>query len=352
MTSASPPLAEDLDVTVLICTRDRALQLETVLGSASRMRIPTGLRWELVVVDNGSSDGTADVVRSFVGRLPARVVREDAAGLSNARNRGVAEARGRYICWTDDDVLIDEGWLEAYVAAFSRHPEAAVFGGRIVPVLEQPTPAWFARLADFWPLSTLLARRDFGPTPIPLDFEAGVAPWGANFALRAAEQRRVRYEPGLGVSPNHRRVGEEAEVIFQMLKGGASGWWVPDAVVRHIIPLKRQTLDYVYDYFRASGETLAYMEQTWPGKHHLSANQRELKRLRGGSAWLYAKALAHGVLFSGCWTVGARLRALQCLMRAGFYAGAARLPKLGSSAVPGAQPASAERRPPHPAASA
>jgi glycosyltransferase involved in cell wall biosynthesis len=312
------------EITVLICTRNRANQLKHVLTSAARMRIPQGLRWEMVVVDNGSSDATAEVVRSFVDRLPVRVVREEVAGLSNARNRGVAEARGRYICWTDDDVLIDEGWLAAYAAAFERHPEAAVFGGRIMPVLEAPTPVWFARLAGEWPLTTLLAMRDFGDV-IALDFDDGVAPWGANFAVRAAEQRRVRYEPALGVSPHHRRVGEEAEVIYRILKSGAAGWWVPDAVVRHIIPVQRQTLRYVYDYFRASGETIAYMERTWPGAHHQSANQRDLERLRSGPALLHAKSLLNAAVFGGCWLAGARRHSLRFLMRAGFYAGAANL---------------------------
>lgn len=321
--AASAPAAPD--ITVLICTRNRANQLKNVLTSAAAMRVPSGLRWEMVVVDNGSSDHTADVVQSFGDRLPVRVVREEAAGLSNARNRGVAEAQGRYICWTDDDVLIDEGWLAAYAEAFERHPEAAVFGGRITPVLESPTPAWFARLADEWPLTTLLAMRDFADV-IPLDFDDGVAPWGANFAVRAAEQRRVRYEPELGVSPHHRRVGEEAEVIHRILKSGATGWWVPGAVVRHIIPVQRQTLRYVYDYFRASGETIAFMERTWPGAHHQSANRRDLERLRGGRAILQAKAALNAAMFGACWLVGARRRSLHFLMRVGFYAGAASLP--------------------------
>lgn len=344
--SSGPAGRMDLDITVLICTRNRAEQLKAVLASAAAMRAPDGLRWELVVVDNGSTDHTPDVVRSFADRLPIRTVREDAAGLSNARNRGVAEARGRYICWTDDDVVIDEGWLAAYAAAFCAHPEAAVFGGRIRPVLEPPTPAWFARLADSWPLSTLLACRDFGDIPIPFDFARGLSPWGANFAVRTAEQRRVRYEPALGVSPHHRRVGEEAEVIYRILESGAGGWWTPDAVVTHIIPTKRQTLRYVYDYFGASGETVAYLDHTWPGEHHQASNHRDIARVRRPRVLLLAAALFDGALFSACWIVGARRRALQFLARMGFSMGAARLVRPAAPAPAGAfsLPASRPRR--------
>ena len=102
---------EKLDVTVIICTRNRALQLASVLDSACKLIVPPGLTWEFVVVDNGSADGTADVVTRYVDRLPIRCVREETPGLSNARNRGVEAANGEYICWTDDDVVIDPEWL-------------------------------------------------------------------------------------------------------------------------------------------------------------------------------------------------------------------------------------------------
>ena len=323
--SGRKPRPAPVDVTVVICTRNRAAQLNNVLESAAKLHVPHGLRWELVVVDNGSSDNTADVVASFRDRLPARVVREEAAGLSHARNCGVVEAAGRYICWTDDDVLLDPQWLAAYAAAFARHPEAAVFGGEIIPVLQPPTPKWFARLADQWPLTTLLAKRDHGDQSIPLDFDEGIIPWGANFAVRAAEQRRVLYEPALGVSPLQHRVGEEAEVIFQIMKAGGLGWWVPNAKVRHIIPVKRQTFRYVYEFYLSCGETEAYLERTWPGAHHMAANKREMDRVTGSAVSLYAHAGLSGALFAAAWLVGATRRSLQFLMEMGIYVGAARI---------------------------
>lgn len=317
--------AEQVDVTVVICTRNRAAQLRNVLESAAAMDVPAGLRWELVLVDNGSSDNTTEVALSFQPGLPIRVVREDAAGLSHARNRGVAEARGKYICWTDDDVLIDRNWLAAYAAAFAQYPEAAVFGGEISPVLEAPTPAWFARFSNQWPLTTLLARRRYGDQAMPLSFAKEVVPWGANFAVRTAEQRTVSYDPGLGVSPLQKRVGEEAEAVFQIMKLGATGWWVPDARVRHIIPVKRQTWRYVYEYYLAYGETIAYLERAWPGAHHAAANSRDMARVKRSAPGLYLRAGVCAGLFAAAWLVGATKRALQFLMQTGFYVGAARI---------------------------
>lgn len=313
--------AGEVDITILICTRNRAPQLRNVLSSAAQMRVPEGLRWELVVVDNGSSDDTTDVSLSFADRLPIRVVREDVAGLSNARNRGVDEARGQYICWTDDDVLIDADWLSAYADAFARHPEAAVFGGRIIPVLEPPTPDWFARLADAWPLTTVLAKRNWDDAPVPLDFDSGLSPWGANFAVRTHEQRQVRYEPELGVSPHQKRLGEEAETIYRILKSGASGWSVPSAVVHHMIPPRRQSLSYVFEYFGSYGETVSFVEHAWPGRHHMATNSRELERIRRSPFMQSALIGLNAILFAATWMFGAKRRSLQFLMRSGFYVG-------------------------------
>ena len=316
------PLEPAPEISVVICTRNRAAQLAAVLTSICDLVVPPDLVWELCIVDNGSTDTTAQVVESFVPRLPVRYLHEPVAGLSNARNRGVEAARGRYICWTDDDVEIDRDWLCAYAAAFRRHPDAAVFGGRILPRLEAPTPSWFAALAHRWPLTTLLAARDFGDDVSPLSLDGGQVPWGANYAVRAAEQRGLRYDPKLGVSPDQKRLGEEAEVIFQILRRGATGWWAPDAKVRHIIPLRRQTRAYVYEYFFASGETLAYLESVAPGANHMRQSLAVPSLLDAGRARLRVRRALAMILYAGCRVLGVNLRSLYYLKQIAFISGA------------------------------
>ena len=243
---------------MVICTRNRWQQLRRVLESAAAMAVPDDLSWELVLVDNGSTDDTRDVARSFSDRLPIRYVFEARAGLSNARNRGVSEALGGYICWTDDDVLIDPHWLQAYVSAFRRHPDAAVFGGLIEPLPETQLPAWWRNNVEL--LASILAKRDFGPDEIPLCVAVDKVPYGANFAVRTAEQRQIAYDACLGVGPGFNRLGEETDVIEALLQAG-TGVWVPDAKVKHIIPAHRLTMSYVAKYYRAVGETDAYLDQ-------------------------------------------------------------------------------------------
>ncbi len=244
-----------MDCSVVVCTRNQCAKLARMLASMAAMTVPPGLAWELLVVDNGSTDATPATIAAFADRLPIRRVGQPLAGLSNARNAAIAAATGRYIAWTDDDVLVAPGWLAAFAAAFAAYPDAALFAGRITPVLEPPTPDWFrAALPD---LHYLLAARDFGPVPVPLSVAGERLPFGASFAVRTPEQRQFPYDPDLGVAPGRRRGGEESAVAAAILNAGHSGWWVPDAEVEHLIASDRQTTAYIEHYYAALGEAWA-----------------------------------------------------------------------------------------------
>jgi hypothetical protein len=243
-----------LDVSVVICTRNRHESLRRVLGSIAAMDIAQGLGWELVVIDNGSTDQTSEAVEAFAPALPIRRVFEPAPGLSVARNRGVGEARGRYVVWTDDDVVVDARWLTGYLDAFMAHPSAALFAGQVRPVLESPTTDWFVSGAAL--LSDLMALREFASVA-PLSYD--VVPFGANYAVRTAEQKQHLYDPNLGVAPGRRRGGEEVAVSRAILASGAEGVTVPASIVNHMIPSRRQTLDYVREFYAAQGEDYPFL---------------------------------------------------------------------------------------------
>ncbi len=233
---------------VIICSRNRAESLRRTLGSIAAAEHPREA-WDVVVVDNGSSDDTPGVVASFAHSLPIQYVSEPEAGLSRARNRGVSVARGDYMVWTDDDVIVDRSWLVAYLDAFCARPGDALFAGQIRPVLEQPVTAWFA--AGERHLADLMAVRAFSTvTPLSID----LLPYGANFAVRAMEQRLHLYDPNLGVAPGRRTGDEETTVARAILAGGGEGTTVPASIVNHVIPASRQTTRYVREYYAAYGE--------------------------------------------------------------------------------------------------
>ena len=159
--------------TVTICTRNRAASLARTLASIVEAARAVSEDWELLVVDNGSTDDTSEVVDGFAGCLPIHRILHSVPGLSNARNAGVAAARGRFIIWTDDDLTVDRAWLAAYLAAFRTWPDCAIFGGRAIPPLRRARARvvfWHARTTSraFWRSATRPTGTRSRPSVCPM----------------------------------------------------------------------------------------------------------------------------------------------------------------------------------------
>ena len=244
-------------ITIAICTFNRAESLRRTLASLVNIQVPSDVVWEIVIVNNNSTDHTDDVISEFVGCLPVRLEFEPRAGKSNALNRAIDVSKGDYILWTDDDVVVDPGWLSAYVEAFRRWPEAAIFGGRITPRYETPAEKWVIESESL--LVGPYAIRDFGEDVQPLSADdEDHFPYGANLAIRATEQRAFRYDAQLGPMPNRIRNGEETDVIHRLLGSGATGYWIPGAMVEHWIGRDRQTVRYIAAYYENWAEAFAF----------------------------------------------------------------------------------------------
>lgn len=307
-------------ISVIVCTRNRGNDLGNMLDSLMAMDVPADLAWELVLVDNGSSDNTATVIETYESSLPIVVAFESRAGLSFARNCGVAKARGEYICWTDDDVRVASDWLSAYAKAFRDHPEAIYFGGAIEPVFEGRPPAWLSDNLDL--LGSAFARRELGGEKRPFAEQKGDAPFGANFAVRTAEQKRFLYPVNLGVSPDFQRLGEEALVIRKLRAEGATGYWVPQAKVRHIIPEKRQSLDYICSYRRAAGETWAVLEDGGDDNFMGVSFGDHSRRMQGAPIWIWRKTISYWLRFHLTKPFRPSKNWLPLLWNYGYYRGA------------------------------
>jgi len=295
-------------VTVAICTRDRAALLEQGLTALTGLALPAGVDWELLVVNNGSRDHTDAVIAAFASKLPIRRLFEPHAGLSRARNLAVRHARGAYILWTDDDALVSREWLTHYVAAFRRWPEAALFGGPVVPWFEESPPSW---LRQVWPrVAHAYAVLAYGEEPTPLG--GGVLPFGVNMVVRRDYQARFPYDPTLGRAPGRLIPGEETAVASAILGAGAPGWWLPLPSVRHFIPAERMTTRYLRNYFSGCGEFLGrfspdrvsrplFGRPRWLWRHAVQSELRyRVRRVtHGSSVWiedLRAASLAWGRL--------------------------------------------------------
>lgn len=140
-------------VSIIIVTRDRAGDLKQTLQAMRQVAVTDGLEAELLVVDNGSSDETANVVMSCEpGSIPVRYTCEPRAGQSIGRNRGLAETTGEMILFTDDDVRPPVDWLSGMCEPMAQGRADAVCGGvRLAPHLLRP---WMTQLHRSWLAST------------------------------------------------------------------------------------------------------------------------------------------------------------------------------------------------------
>lgn len=298
-------------ISVVICTHNRARLLEGALESLCFAERPEQWDWEVVVVVNDRRDESRHVVDRFRNRLPIICVNEDRPGTSYARNRGIDVASGDVVIWIDDDVQVEREWLRAYEYAFCRWPEATVFGGAILPKFEGTPPVW---LQQAWHLcDSAFAARRIPEADAPILLTANYPPYGANFAIRAAAQRRFRYDPRLGPRPGKWiENGDETEVIRSILASGASGRWVRAAVVHHIMPQERQTIRYVRHYYESCGRLLALQTKgaqfmpsvanRWRGMREVIAAEtrfRWLKAFAGPTQWV--PALVSAATARGKW---------------------------------------------------
>jgi hypothetical protein len=204
---------------------------------------------------------------------------EPVIGLSHARNRAVREARGEYMLWIDDDVLVSRDWLCAYCRALRAWPEASVFGGPIEPHWEGAPPEWLIRVLGR--VSGALSLCDLGSEPIELSADSGGLPFGANYAVRRAEQLRFVYDPALGPSAAHPHLrGDETQLMRAMLRAGCLGRWVPGARVRHLVPAERQTVRYLRSVYTGLGQTYARL-----------AAHESVRTLLGRPRWALRRAV-------------------------------------------------------------
>lgn len=248
-------------VTVVICTWNRSSLLRRTLEEFERLELPPNLRWELLVVDNGSTDDTPQVVATFVGTLPVRRVVEARQGLSHARNRALAEATGNLLLWTDDDVLVGRDWITAYLDATEEFPEAQFFGGTVDPWFETTPPRWIEMHLDEFAGAFAIRQLDEGVRPL----EPPELPFGANMAMRREAVRHMRFDPALGRSGEKLLSGEETDFLRRLREvTDHPGVWVGDARVRHFIPSERLNRGYLSRYFKGLGTSAG--ERAKPGE--------------------------------------------------------------------------------------
>ncbi|MBR5864555.1 MAG: glycosyltransferase family 2 protein [Alistipes sp.] len=231
-----------LRLSLIIATYNRAESLLTALQSVVEQDAPKE-QWECVVVNNNSTDDTADRFRAFAEAHPdvnLRMVDEVRQGLSFARNRGIVESTGEYIAIIDDDERIAPEFISSYISLFDTTPDAMAAGGPIVAEYPSGKPRWMSCFTE-----RPIANTMYFGNKVRL-FPGTRIPGGGNMALRRSAVKRYGvFDTSLGYVGEQLIGGEECDLFERLQIAEAKYYYVPGAVMYHIITKEKLTLDYL-----------------------------------------------------------------------------------------------------------
>jgi glycosyltransferase involved in cell wall biosynthesis len=239
-----------VDITVILCTYDRSEDLAGTLQSIAISQVESSVTWEVIVVDNNSTDQTRNVVEGFCRQCPGhfRYVFEPKQGKSYALNTGIANARGEVLAFVDDDVKVEPAWLQNLTAELLDDGKWAGAGGRIHPAQNFTPPPWLP--VNFYGI--LFGYFDVGNKATELD----QPPHGANMAFRKTVfEKHGGFRLDLGPRPNSEIRNEDTEFGRRLLAAGEQLRYEPSAVVYHPVPQERIAKEFFFswwfDYGRA-----------------------------------------------------------------------------------------------------
>jgi glycosyltransferase involved in cell wall biosynthesis len=226
-------------VSVVVCTHNGASRLPQTLAHLAGQQFEANLQWEVIVVDNASTDRTADVARGCWPRnhrIPLRVVCESRLGLSSARERGFSEARYEVVGFVDDDNWVCPQWVQTAAEVMSQLPEVGACGSRLEATCEVAPPHWFVR----WKQSVAPAppRPDAGDVSETAGHlnGAGLLVRGSAWRSLADHGFRFLLSDRQGTSPS---LGGDLELCFALRLAGWKIWYEPRLLVDHFVPKER-----------------------------------------------------------------------------------------------------------------
>jgi len=248
-------------ITAVICTRDRAHFLEKCIQSLLKQTIDRD-KYEVLVIDNGSTDATADVLKQYNGKPILRSIYEPIAGLSRARNTGWKNAKGLYIGYIDDDAVADEKWLESALWCFENlSPTPDGLTGRIYLDWETAEPDWVNEELLF-----TLAKVDWGDEPFQLKSKNKNISGANCFFLKSRLSSLGGFEERLGRKKTSLLSGEETQLQLRIESIGGIIYYHPDIFVWHFIPKERAKPIWFYRRYYWGGRSDYIMGKTLKSK--------------------------------------------------------------------------------------
>ena len=225
-------------LSVVICTYNRGKYLPMVLDSLRAQQFPLDA-FEIILVDNNSTDTTGDIIRTYQQEnpsLPLNYLVEYNQGISYARNRGVTEAKGDVIVFIDDDETVEPDFLRGVDDFFTRYPDAGISAGPVIPVYETREPHWLSHFTRRLVTGEyrkgnrvkLLSPKDYPGT-------------GHACFRRALFLRYGAFDTNLGRKGNSLMGAEDKDFFLRLMNGGERCYYLPAAKIYHHIPDSKLT---------------------------------------------------------------------------------------------------------------
>lgn len=227
-------------LSVILCTYNRERYIYNVLQSIAAGGFGD---YEIVLVNNNSTDGTESECQRFAKDHPEVAMRycvEKQQGLSYARNRGIMESQGDVLVYVDDDAVVNREYLQTYADFFNRNKEAVAAGGPITPRYDGcEEPSWMSHY------TRQLVTGELNLGTREREFPKGAFPGGGNAAYRKSVFNEVGlFNVELGRKGNSLIGAEEKDLFDKMTSRGMKFYYLPNAILYHLIPPKKLTQDY------------------------------------------------------------------------------------------------------------
>lgn len=278
-------------MSVIICSYNGAGTVQACLKSMRRLKYPD---YEVIFVDDGSTDNTQEILKDFP---EVRNIRQKNMGLSNARNVGMNAARGDIIVYTDSDCEADEDWLYYLALALVRSPHAGMGGPNLIP----DEGSWIADCVGLSP---------GGPTHVMIDDRTAEHVPGCNMAYYAWAARQIN-----GFDPQFRKAGDDVDFIWRLQQQGHTIGFAPAAQVWHY---RRNTVAAYLKQQRGYGEAEALLKYKHPDHFNTLGASHWHGRIYGGETIgvrIGADVIYHGTFGTGLFqTIYRRPASLAAMM--------------------------------------
>jgi glycosyltransferase involved in cell wall biosynthesis len=252
--------------------------------------VPGG--WDVLVVDNNSTDGTRDVVADLAGSFPVtlRYLREPRQGKSHALNTGIAATPSDIIAFTDDDVVVAKRWLAEAIKPIVDRSDVDYTGGPVRAIWGTTPPSWLPTTnSNLW---GTIATLDYGEEPFVFE-ERRRIPIGANMAVRRSVFARAGvFNPSLGRTGSSLLGQEQSEFFYRTRRLRIRGVYVPQMELHHHVPETRLTRRYFRRWWYWKGISRARLHTIHP-ETEVGLDLRHVPRINGVPRFAFGEMFGH-----------------------------------------------------------